>query len=323
MRGTSPTMPSSAQPTVDAPPSTARAALPFALAAALVFAVFSRVDLAAFGRSLQRVSAARLVVVSMVFSASLLVADGVATVPLYRRLVGPLKYLDFVTFRGASYLPSLLNHHVGQAALTWMLARGCGLPLWRVAGATLVGYASWGGCLLGAGCLALLFSGEPIGWLALPLGAGVAYLALLAAKPSALAKLTVLAPLFEAGVVGHLVALAARVPHMLVMFLGTWASFELFGVRVPFAAALRVVPLLMVALTLPLTPQGFGTRDAVAALLLAGYAPGATRPERLAVIVAATTAWGVLTTAWEALIGVCCARLAARRVGVYPGAVAT
>jgi uncharacterized membrane protein YbhN (UPF0104 family) len=110
---------------------------------------------------------------------------------------------------------------------------------------------------------------------------------------------------------------------MLVMFLGTWASFELFGVRVPFAAALRVVPLLMVALTLPLTPQGFGTRDAVAALLLAGYAPGAGRPERLAVIVAATTAWGVLTTAWEALIGVCCARLAARRVGVYPGAVAT
>ncbi len=296
-----------------------RAALPFALALALIAAVLSLVDRAAFFQALQRVSSARLVGVSAVFSVGLLLADGVATVPLYKRLVGPVGYRDFVTFRGASYLPSLVNHHVGQAALTWMLSRGCDLPLWRVAGATLVGYASWGGCLLGAGCLALIFSGESLGWLALPLGAGLAYLGLLAVKPRRLTAVTVLAPLFEAGVGGHMVALAARLPHMAVMFFGTWASFELFSVRVPFAVALRVIPLLMVALTLPITPQGFGTRDAVAAALLAGYAPGETRAERLASVAAATTAWGVMTSAWEALLGLYFARVAARRVGVFDG----
>lgn len=292
---------------------------PFVLALGLVSVAFSRVDLDAFTRSLGRVDLARLIAVSVAFSVGLLLADGVATVPLYRRLVGPVTYRDFVVFRGASYLPSLVNHHVGQAALTWFLARGCGLPLWRVAGATLVGYASWGGCLLGAGCLALIFSGEPIGWLALPLGAGVAYLALLAWSPDALARRELLAPLFEAGVAGHLVALAARLPHMAVMFFGTWASFELFGVDIPLAMALRYIPVLMVALTLPITPQGFGTRDAVAALLLADYAAGATTQERLSSVLAATTSWGVITTCWEALIGLGCARLAAQRLAHSTG----
>jgi hypothetical protein len=165
----------------------------------------------------------------------------------------------------------------------------------------------------------LIFSGEPLGWLALPLGAGLAYLALLAVKPQRLASVAVLAPLFEAGVGGHMVALAARLPHMAVMFFGTWASFELFGVKVPLATALKVIPLLMVALALPLTPQGFGTRDALAALLLASYAPGETRAERLASVAAATTAWGVMTTAWESLLGLYFARIAARRVGVFDG----
>jgi hypothetical protein len=183
-----------------------------------------------------------------------------------------------------------------------------------VAGATLVGYASWAACLLGAGCLALVLSDQPIGWLALPLGAGFAYLGLLAVKPTFLARRALLAPLFEAGVVGHLLAVAARLPHMTVMFVGTWASFGLFGVDIPFAMALRYIPLLMVALTLPITPQGFGTRDAVASLLLAGYAPGDTAAERLAVVVAATSAWGVVTTVWEALIGMACTRLASARV---------
>ena len=73
--------------------------------------------------------------------------------------------------------------------------------------------------------------------------------------------------------------------------------------------------LVLVALALPLTPQGFGTRDALAAVLLSGYASGHTRAERLASVAAATTAWGVMTTAWECLLGLYFMRVAARRVG--------
>ncbi len=292
-----------------------RVVLPFALALALVLAVLSQLDLGAFVRSLRQVSGLHLVGVGLAFSGSLLVADSIATVPVYRRLVGPLRYRDFMTFRGASYLPSFVNHHLGQVALAWMLHEAYGFTVWRVAAATLVSYASWGGCLLGAGCLSLVVSRERLGWLVLPLGMGLAYLGVLAWKPDFLVRRLALAPLFEAGVSGHLVALFVRIPHMLVMFVGTWASYAIFDVRVPFAAALRYIPLLMIAVTLPITPQGFGTRDAVSALFFVSYAPGATQPQRLASVVAATTAWGVMNTVFEAGIGIACARMASRKVG--------
>ena len=49
-------------------------------------------------------------------------------------------------------------------------------------------------------------------WLAVPAGLGVAYLVMLAVKPAALARVRLFGPLFEAGVKGHLVAAAARLP---------------------------------------------------------------------------------------------------------------
>ncbi|WP_437753409.1 lysylphosphatidylglycerol synthase domain-containing protein [Sorangium sp. So ce1389] len=281
----------------------ARRALPFALALGLVAFVLGRLDFGAFRAALSRVDAPLFGAFAAVFILALLAADTFATVLVYRRLIAPVAFRDFFVLRGASYLPSLLNHHVGQAFITVFLARAHGVPLARVAGATLVVYASWLGCLLLLAAVAVPANGGPLAGSALLLGAGVLYLALLALRPARLARTKLLAPLFEAGVRGHLVALAARVPHLLVLFVGTWLPFGLFGVRIPFGAALTYIPILMVAVTLPLTPQGFGTRDVLAAALFERFAAGATREERLAAVAATTTTWAVALTLVEAALG--------------------
>lgn len=281
----------------------ARRALPFALAIGLVAFVLGRLDLDAFRAALARVDAPLFGAFAALFIVALLAADTFATVLVYRRLIAPVAFRDFFVLRGASYLPSLLNHHVGQAFITVFLARTHGAPLARVAGATLVVYASWLGCLLLLGAIAVPANGGPLAGSALLLGAGVLYLAVLALRPARLARTRLLAPLFEAGVRGHLVALAARVPHLVVLFVGTWLPFWFFGVRIPLGAALTYIPILMVAVTLPLTPQGFGTRDVLAAAMFEGFAAGVAREERLAAIAATTTTWGVALTLVEAALG--------------------
>jgi hypothetical protein len=207
----------------------------------------------------------------------------------------------------------MLNHHVGQAFITVFLSRVHRVPLLRVAGATLVVYAAWTGCLLLIACAAVLLTGQSAAWLFLPLGAGGLYLAVLAWHPGALAKRQLLSPLFETGVKGHLLALAARLPHLVILFVGTWVPFWLFGVRIPLGAAATYVPLLMVATTLPLTPQGIGTRDVLAGVFFEQFAEGATHGERLANIAAATASFGVAITIIEAVVGLVLMRWALPR----------
>jgi len=285
------------------PPPRWRAAAPFVLALALVAFVLARLDLRAFAANLARVSAPSFFAFSLVFVLCLCAADSLATVLVYRRSVAPIGFRDFFVLRGASYLPSMLNHHVGQAFITLSLSRIHGVPLARVAGATLLAYASWMGCVLGLSCVAIVLLHKPLFWLVLPLGSGLLYLLLLAVKPRKLAETRLLAPLFEAGIAGHLGAVLARLPHLAVLFLGTWLPFWFFGVHIPAPAAFAYVPVLMVVVTLPLTPQGFGTRDVLAATFFEVYAPGATSTERLAAIAASTTAWGVAITLVEAALG--------------------
>jgi len=273
-----------------------RTVLPFAIALVLIGFVLSRLDLHAFLEHLKRVSSPFFFPAVIVFVISLCAADSFATVLIYRASVAKISFRDFFILRGASYLPSILNHHLGQAFITLALSRIHGAPLARVAGATLLVYASWMGCILGLACVGILLVGKPWVWLMLPLGAGIIYLIVLALRPARLVKIRLLAPLFEAGVMGHMRALVARLPHLVVLFLGTWLPFWFFDVRIPVDAAFTYVPILMVAVTLPLTPQGFGTRDVLAATFFEQYGPPGSPADKLAAIAACTTAWGISIT---------------------------
>jgi hypothetical protein len=235
----------------------------------------------------------------------LLSADSLATAHVYRKTVCPVRFREVFLIRGASYLPSMLNHHVGQGWLTYFISKTYGAPLWRVAGATLLVYATTFGCVFLLGAAALPFNHGRIAWLAPTIGglalAGLGYMAVVQLKPSFLRQRQATAPLVEVGVRGHLLALLWRIPHVLVLFIGTWAPFVFFGLKIPLADALAFIPVVMLVTALPITPQGVGTRDVVALELLAGYAPG-DHDQQIAAVAAATLSWACAITLVQAVI---------------------
>src|SRR5687768_162181 len=91
-----------------------RTALPFLIGAALIAFVLSRLDYAAFFRHLRSVDYAAYLGFALVFNAALVSADALGTRHVYSRLICPVSYRDVFVLRAASYLPSLLNYHVGQ-----------------------------------------------------------------------------------------------------------------------------------------------------------------------------------------------------------------
>jgi hypothetical protein len=291
-----------------------RQLLPFVVAIALVTFVLARVDWASFAGALAGVNYPAFMLFMGIFVVALLSADVLAGCYIYRQTVAKeISYWHMFCVRGASYLPSLLNHHVGQAWLTYLLAKVYKAPLKRTAGATLLVYVTWGGCLLALGCVGLLTSQLAAVWVLIPLGAGVSYLILLAVKPAALANNSVLGPLFEVGVRGHIAAMVARVPHVMVLFVGTWAPFFFFDVNIPLPVALVYMPVVMLVVSLPVAPLGLGTRDALVAEFFQDYVAGAhTVDERLGVLAAATVAVAVAIAIFGALVGLVMMRFALR-----------
>ncbi len=299
-----------------------RRLLPFAVAIALLAFVIGRLDLVAFRAALSRLDVAPFLGFAVVYTLGLLAVDSLASVIVYRVSAPNVRFGPFYVIRAASYLPGLLNHHLGQAFLTYMTSRAWGVSLSRMAGATLLSYAAWMGCLLGLASVALPLAGRPAAFLVMPIGAGLAYLVVLAVKPPRLVRIPFLAPLFESGIKGHFIALLARIPHLAVLVVGLWVPFFFFGVSIPVGPALLFIPLVLVATTLPLTPQGFGTRDALSVAFFAVYASGANDAERAAQIAACTTTWGITQTLVTALVGLSFTRWAARLTTPGPAASA-
>ncbi len=277
-------------------PSWARRMLPFATAAVLVGYTFQQIDLGAFRDALRRVDTWGFAAVTVVSTLALLCADALAIGWVYRTYVCPLTFRQAVVLRGASYLPQLLNYHVGQAWMAWFAARIYHASIARVTGATLLTYATTLGGVVLLACLSFAIDDSPMPGLGLSLialgVAALAYLLTLAFRPRFLVRWRPVQVLLDAGVSGNLKALALRLPHVAVLFIGMWVPFGFFGVNVPLADALVCIPVLMLIGALPLTPQGLGTRDAVAIRLLAEFAP----PEAqggTAAIAAATLCWAI------------------------------
>ncbi len=294
--------------------STVRRVAPFVIAALLLAFVASRIDFKAFVAALTGLNVPMFLGFALIWQITLLGADALGNVAAYRLTMPEVRYGDFYVFRGASYIPGMVNHHLGQAYLTYLMARLAGLPVARVAGATLVSYAGWMGCLVGCVAVALPMTDLPMGIVPVLLVAGVLYLIVVHTKPAFLSRVSFLAPLFEAGLRGHAVSLAARIPHLLVLVLGTWVAYLFFDVSIPIGTALVYLPIVLVATTLPITPQGFGTRETLAAAFFLRFAGGATEAEQLGRLTAATTAWGVSITLAGIFLGIVSGRVVARRL---------
>jgi hypothetical protein len=273
-----------------------RRVLPVLLAVLLLGYVLSRIDFGAFVQALEPRSLVLLLVFALFWNAALLCADAFATSKVYRATVCPVRFRELWLIRGASYLPGLLNHHIGQGWVTYFLAKVYGASLWRVASATLVIYITTFACLTTFTLIAFPFEYELLRWMAPMLGVavagGVLFLIVVRWKPGFLERRRILSAVFDVGALGHLRHMLLRAPHMFVLFLGSWIPLWLFGVEVPFLEALGLVPPVLLVAALPITPQGVGVRDTFSVHLFAAYAAGPTQ-EAAARVVASTLGFAV------------------------------
>ena len=289
------------------PPARARSRtlLSFLLSAALLAFVLSKLDYGAFARNLAATHYGAYLAFVLAFNAALVSADALAIRYLYARTICPVTYRDVFLIRAASYFPALLNYHVGQGWMTYFLSRVYGAPLWRVAGATLVIYVTVFGGLYGITLLSLPLNHDRWGWLGptlAVLGAGGAvYFLVVMARPELLRRRQATSVLTELGVRGHFAALLWRLPHLFVLFVGSWVPFLFYDVNIPLSHALALIPPLMLVVALPISPQGFGTRDLFAQQVFVGYAAG-TLAEQRAAVAAATLTFGCALTLVQAAL---------------------
>jgi uncharacterized membrane protein YbhN (UPF0104 family) len=132
------------------------------------------------------------------------------------------------------------------------------------------------------------------------------YLAAVGWRPRRLQHYQVLAPLMQAGLRGHLRAAAARLPHMLFLVLAYWGALRLWGIPVPLAQGLAVVPVVLLVNAVPITPLGLGTTQAALVLLFSPFVPLPNPEVRAAVVLAFSLIYYVCALVAQAGIGLWC-----------------
>jgi hypothetical protein len=310
----------------------ARAWLPWLVAAGILGTLALRLPRAQLLHALGAGPVAGVALCSTAVVAASLLADAWATLSAFAVTGVRCPWRGLLLARGATYLLGLLNTVAGQGGMGVYLHRAGVAPL-RALGTVLFLVATQVGALAvvaAAGMAAQLAgggggSGALAGWLP-PLAALAAALALafaaLARRPAWLIRREVLRPAFAAGAGGFARAAGARLPQMLVMILGLWLGLRLWGIELPFGRGLVVIAVAVLVTVLPIAPSGIGTLELAVVTLAAPYAPAAAAAVQRANVLAFTLVYHLFSIATQALLGLLCLALLARRGGGEPCAVA-
>jgi uncharacterized membrane protein YbhN (UPF0104 family) len=290
----------------------------WALALALLGLLIGRLPFVQLRAALVTGPFGRLALLACVLGCAAYVADVLATSVAFTRAGVPRPLREIFVVRGASYLLGLLSPTVGQGGLGLYLARTGADPVRAVAAVLLVlgsylfsivlvatfGLASWGSNALADRQLPLIM---------ILIAGFAAWIATLAWKPAALANRRWLAPFFEPGPRGALVATLARIPHALTTVVGLWAALRLWDIPVPFSRGLVVVSVVIVVAAVPIAPAGLGTTEAALVWLASPYAREPTTAARQAKVLALCLLWHVLGLAVQAAIAMPCVAALERR----------
>lgn len=300
-----------------------RRALPWVVGVALFGVALSQTDVGAVRAAMREVDLPLYLLFIFAFGVMNLVCDAFAATVAFRLSVAPVRFKTIALVRAASYLPQLVNFHMGQAYTGYLLTRVYGATVGRAAGAMLFVYATTFGALVAVPAIWLPMAWHALPWLsravAILLACGALYLVVLAVRPRALARFPAVSVLFDAGVRGHLTALICRLPHVAVLCVGVWLSFHFFHITIPLRESLTYVPAMLLVVTMPITPQGVGAREVVALELLSRFVPAAAGDPK-GPIIASGVAWVTGTTLIAALISVALTPAASRLWSSPPGA---
>jgi Lysylphosphatidylglycerol synthase TM region len=283
--------------------------LPWVVTVGLLAIVFSRISFHDVVADTRR-AAPWMVPVTLACVAAVYLADSFAIWKTFGWFLTRMSFTDVLLVRGATYLLAAINYNVGQGAIVYFVHRNAGTTIMRGVATILL--------VLGTNVLALLFlatAGMTVApavpfavkvLVAVAWGGLAIYVVAVALRPRWLDK-----PLFEvllnAGVGGHLRALAVRVPHIASLVILQFTLLHAFGIQVPLVDALATLPVIFLVAVLPISIQGLGTTQAAMVYFFAQYAPGDPKM-REAAVVAASIVGQALASAFQAALGVVCLR---------------
>jgi hypothetical protein len=285
---------------------------PWLVALAILAFLFTRIPRRALLNALEAGPWLSLGAYTLLQALIILIADAYAT-SVSLAITGFRKQFSLIFLaRGASYILGILNYALGQGAFGLYLQRS-GVGTIRAAGTMLFLMIVNLGVLLLVASFGLLAGGYPgtVHFNLSPLGYGllvgmVLYLAIIGLRPRCLQSYQLLAPLLEAGLTGHLKAALGRLPHILVLVLTYWGALRLWGIAVPLAQGVAMVPLVLLIGALPITPVGLGTTQAALVLLFSPYVPLSTPEVRAATLLAFSLIYYFLGIVVLALLGIGC-----------------
>jgi uncharacterized membrane protein YbhN (UPF0104 family) len=237
-------------------------------------------------------------------------ADSLAIWKTFGWFVAKLSFKEVLVVRGATYLLAMVNYALGQGAIIYFVNRSRGVPVMRGTAAVLLIMGINVLLLLALATAGLVFVPQAPPWLSRVVAiayAGLAvYLTMVIVKPRWLTSRPLFDVLLGAGLLGHLKAMVARVPHIVSLLTLTYTAMRAFGIRVPVGQAILCLPLVYFVAVLPISPQGLGTTEWMMILFFARFAPGASQAEHEAAVVASSLATRVIGIPVQALIGFIC-----------------
>jgi hypothetical protein len=287
-----------------------RRILPWVVSIALLGYVFSRLELSDVLVSL-RGAAGWTVPVLVLLTLFIYAADSLAIWATFAWFVARLPFYQVVVVRGATYLLALLHYALGQGAIVYFVNRARGVPVSRGTAAVLLVMGINILLLLMLASVGLLVAQDvpPTLRLIIMIGyAGLfAYTVLVAARPRFLASRPVLDVLLNAGLRGHLKAMAVRLPHLGAVIMLSYVALRGFGVEVPFTQAVLFLPIVWFVAMLPISALGLGTTQYFMKIFFARYAPGDASMQE-AVVVTASLAYQAVVLIVQSSIGLVCLR---------------
>jgi hypothetical protein len=285
---------------------------PWLVSLAILYFLFTRIPRKALFNALEAGPWFSLAAYTFIQALLILLADAYAT-SVSLAITGFRQRFSLIFLaRGATYILAVLNYALGQGALGLYLQRS-GVATIRAAGTMLFLMIVSLGVLLLVASFGLMAVGYPDSshFSLSPLGYGLLvgvllYLITIWFRPRFLQRYQLLAPLLEAGLRGHLRAAAGRLPHILFLVLTYWGAVRLWGIPVPLAQGLAMVPLVLLIGGLPITPVGLGTTQAALVLLFSPYVPSTNPEVRAAAMLAFSLIYYSLGIGAQALLGLWC-----------------
>jgi hypothetical protein len=239
-------------------------------------------------------------------------ADSLAIWKTFGWFVARLSFKEVLVVRGATYLLALVNYALGQGAIVYFVKKSRGVPVVRGTAAVLLIMGINILMLLALATLGLVFvpqTNRILGTVVAVAYAGLAvYTVLVVVRPRWLTSKPLFDVLLNAGLGGHLKAMAARTPHILSLLALTYTSMLAFRIEVPPGQAILCLPMVYFVAVLPISPQGLGTTEFMMITFFAKFAPGSSQAEREAAVVASTFATRAIAMVVQSLIGFVCLR---------------